>query len=199
MVFIRGMAFIRGIVFITGMVVITGICLVAQTDVVRFRPLLLVLAAGKAASSLASLGFYLFHLALLTNIQEWLAPDGTSGDCATGESFFGQVANSPLHTHSSSGLIHIESDRRHRFTLGEFFDEWGVRLDARCLGGYCGSGKLRVFVDGRRRSGDPRRIVLGNHQEIAVVFGSGHAPRHYAGVWPGAGCGGNGEPSCVPS
>ncbi len=42
------------------MVVIAGICLVAQADVVRYRPFLLVLAAGKAASSLASLGFYLF-------------------------------------------------------------------------------------------------------------------------------------------
>jgi hypothetical protein len=43
------------------MVVITGICLVAQADVVRFRPLLLVLAAGKTASSLGSLGFFVFH------------------------------------------------------------------------------------------------------------------------------------------
>ena len=42
------------------MVVIAGICALAQADVVRYRPLLLVLAAGKAASSLASLGFYLF-------------------------------------------------------------------------------------------------------------------------------------------
>ncbi|MGH2993813.1 MAG: hypothetical protein ACRDL1_09790 [Solirubrobacterales bacterium] len=42
------------------MVVITGICLVVQADVVRYRPLLLVLVAGKAASSLAALGFYLF-------------------------------------------------------------------------------------------------------------------------------------------
>jgi hypothetical protein len=42
------------------MVVITGICLVTQADVVRYRPLLLVLAAGKTASSLGSLGFYLF-------------------------------------------------------------------------------------------------------------------------------------------
>ncbi len=41
------------------MVVITGICLVTQADVVRYRPLLLVLAAGKAASSLASLAFFL--------------------------------------------------------------------------------------------------------------------------------------------
>ena len=42
------------------MVVITGICLVASFDVVRYRPLLLVLAAGKTASSLAALGFYAF-------------------------------------------------------------------------------------------------------------------------------------------
>jgi len=42
------------------MVVIAGICLVAQADVIRYRPLLLVLAAGKTASSLGSLGFYLF-------------------------------------------------------------------------------------------------------------------------------------------
>jgi hypothetical protein len=42
------------------MVVITGICAVVQADVVRYRPFLLVLAAGKTASSLGSLGFYLF-------------------------------------------------------------------------------------------------------------------------------------------
>jgi hypothetical protein len=123
--------------------------------------------------------------------------NGTSGDCATGESFFGQVANSPVHTHSRSGIIHIESDRLRQFTLGEFFDEWGVRLDARCVGGHC--GRLRAFVDGRRHTGDPRAIVLTNHQEIALVSGRGRAPKRYPGVWPGRGCGGAGESSCVPS
>ena len=42
------------------MMVIAAICLVVQSDVVRFRPFLLVLAAGKAASSLAALGFFAF-------------------------------------------------------------------------------------------------------------------------------------------
>jgi hypothetical protein len=42
------------------MVVITGICLLAQSDVVRYRPLLLLLAVGKAASSLTSLAFFVF-------------------------------------------------------------------------------------------------------------------------------------------
>jgi hypothetical protein len=42
------------------MVAITGICAIAQADVVRYRALVLLLAVGKTASSLASLGFYLF-------------------------------------------------------------------------------------------------------------------------------------------
>jgi hypothetical protein len=42
------------------MVVIAGICAVAQADPVRYRPFLLVLAAGKAASSLSALAFFVF-------------------------------------------------------------------------------------------------------------------------------------------
>jgi hypothetical protein len=42
------------------MVVIAGICAVTQADPVRYRPFLLVLAAGKAASSLSALGFFVF-------------------------------------------------------------------------------------------------------------------------------------------
>jgi hypothetical protein len=42
------------------MTVITGIALVVSLDVVRYRPLLLVLAAGKAASSLTTGWFFFF-------------------------------------------------------------------------------------------------------------------------------------------
>jgi hypothetical protein len=126
------------------------------------------------------------------------------GDCATHTFFVGQVANSPIHTHSTSGIIHVESDRPRTFTLGQFFDEWGVRFSSSCLGGYCaGAGRqLRVYLDGRRVFGDPRRIVLTNRQEIAVVFGAasefGSVPSTYSGGWPGGGCGGAHEPNCLP-
>jgi len=131
-------------------------------------------------------------------------PQPRVGDCAAGDFYVAQVANSPLHTHSASGLIHVESDRPVSFTLGQFFDEWGVRLDARCVGGYCSGGgrELRVYVDGRRLGGDPRRVVLTDHQEIAVVYGGrgafGAVPRTFRGGWPGLGCGGRGEHSCLP-
>jgi len=127
----------------------------------------------------------------------------SSGDCATDETIFARVAVSPLHTHASSGLVHIESDRGDPYTLGQVFDEWGVRLDRRCLGGYCtGGGKeLRVYVNGRRVPGDPRAVELRERQEIAVVFGDDFdsVPSRYSGRWPGPGCGGPGEESCVPS
>jgi hypothetical protein len=54
------------------MTVIAGMCLLASTDVVRYRPLLLVLAAGKAASSLAALGFYLFDTDVFAYLLNFL-------------------------------------------------------------------------------------------------------------------------------
>jgi hypothetical protein len=58
------------------MVVIAGICALAQADVVRYRPLLLVLAAGKAASSLAALGFYLFDSDVFIYLLNFLVDGG---------------------------------------------------------------------------------------------------------------------------
>ncbi|HEX9235017.1 MAG TPA: hypothetical protein VF972_01920 [Actinomycetota bacterium] len=53
-----------------------------------------------------------------------------------------------IHTHDATGIIHIESPTPRTFTLGEFFDVWGVRFTASCLGGYCRSSDraLSVFV-----------------------------------------------------
>jgi hypothetical protein len=58
------------------MTVITGICVVVATDVVRYRPLLLVPAAGKAASSLTSLAFYLFDTDVFAYLLNFLV-DGS--------------------------------------------------------------------------------------------------------------------------
>ena len=69
--------------------------------------------------------------------------------------------------------MHVESDVKRDFTLGQFFDVWGVRFSKSCLGAYCAKGadRLRVFVNGKPASNDPRNLVLREHQEIAVVYG----------------------------
>jgi hypothetical protein len=80
----------------------------------------------------------------------------------------------PLHTHDSSGIIHVESADRRSFDLGEFLDVWGVRLSQSCLGGYCvgGKDKLQAFVDGKRWTGRLGDIPLKDHEVIVLAFGT---------------------------
>jgi hypothetical protein len=81
---------------------------------------------------------------------------------------------SPIHTHDASGIIHVESPTVETFTLGQFFDVWGVRLDARCIGGYCADGakRLHVYENGTLVERDPRALALTPHAEIVVTYGT---------------------------
>lgn len=84
-----------------------------------------------------------------------------------------QVCISPLHTHDVDGVIHIEAPSEAQFTLGQFFVELAIRLDASCVGGYCKPDiPVAVYVDGQLQSGDPADIVLRDRQEIAIVIGT---------------------------
>jgi hypothetical protein len=81
---------------------------------------------------------------------------------------------SPLHTHDGTGVIHIESPVKRQFSLGEFFSEWQVSLSPDNIGGLrADDGKVvRVFVNGKPQTGSPAAIMLGAHDEIAVVYGT---------------------------
>jgi hypothetical protein len=79
-----------------------------------------------------------------------------------------------LHTHDESGIIHVEAPKKQIFTLGQFFDVWGLRFSSTCLGGYCNSGsrKVMVWTDGKRFKGDPRKIPLTEHLSLVVAYGT---------------------------
>jgi hypothetical protein len=80
---------------------------------------------------------------------------------------------SPLHTHDESGVIHTESATAKPNTLGQFFVEWGVKLDTSCVGEFCRpQTPIEVYVNGVKDDGDPRRILLTDMKEIAVVIGT---------------------------
>jgi hypothetical protein len=88
-----------------------------------------------------------------------------------------------LHTHDTSGLIHVESPEHRRFNLGEFFGIWGVRLDKSCIAGLCDAKNgVKMWVNGQRYVGNPAELELKAHQEIALVFGKQPAkiPAKYA-------------------
>jgi hypothetical protein len=94
-----------------------------------------------------------------------------------------KVCISPLHTHAHLGVLHTETSKRTPNRLGQFFVEWGVRLDSKCVGSYCKpKTPIRVYVNGKPYSGDPRQILLNDKSEIAVVVGK--APAHIPAKWP---------------
>jgi hypothetical protein len=84
-----------------------------------------------------------------------------------------------LHTHDNTGVIHIEAQKARNFTLGQFFSEWAVFLNANQIGGYKG---MKWYLDGKLQTGNPQKLVFKPHQEIAFVVGKPPAkiPSSYA-------------------
>jgi hypothetical protein len=84
-----------------------------------------------------------------------------------------------VHTDADDGVVRITSPVRRRFTLGDLFDSWNAPLTRERALGF--GQRLRVFVDGRRVGGDPRRIALVDRREIALVIGRAPArvPRSF--------------------
>jgi hypothetical protein len=81
---------------------------------------------------------------------------------------------SPLHTHDTTGVIHIESPTQTQFTLGQFFTEWQVSLSATNIGGLTADQTrlFKTYINGKPYTGNPVGIVLTAHDEIALVYGT---------------------------
>lgn len=81
---------------------------------------------------------------------------------------------SSTHTHRTNGVIHIESPVTRTFTLGQFFDVWGVRFTSQCIGSYCATdgNTIKVYVNGKLYTGNPRLLPFKERQEIFIVYGS---------------------------
>jgi hypothetical protein len=75
-----------------------------------------------------------------------------------------------LHSHTSDGIIHIESPTLRVYTLGNYFDIWNQPLSATQVGPV--HGAVTAFVDGQPFTGDPRSIPLNAHTLIHLDVGS---------------------------
>jgi hypothetical protein len=62
----------------------------------------------------------------------------------------------PLHTHDTSGTIHVESNANRNYTLGEFLDNWGLNLNGKTV---------KATVDGMPVP-DYKNIILRDGEQI---------------------------------
>jgi hypothetical protein len=82
-----------------------------------------------------------------------------------------------LHTHDSTGVVHIESPVQRVYTLGQFFDVWGRPLSNTQVGH--ATGHVTAFVNGKRFAGDPRSIKLTPHAVIQLDIGKVVPPQPF--------------------
>ncbi len=120
------------------------------------------------------------HLAIYVKGQPVTVPANV------GISFAARL-ESPMHTHDTSGAIHIEASQpSDAFNLGAFFDIWGVKFTATQLGGYTDTANktVQVYVNGQPVA-DATRYVLHPHDDIVVGYGApGSVPKTVAFSWP---------------
>jgi hypothetical protein len=148
--------------------------------------------AQKAGLVLENKEFLLYHvhahLDVFLNGSKVLVPAGIGintkdpgvqtgpGPSYGGIKMCDQPCISPLHTHTIDGVLHTESKKATPNTLGQFFIEWDVKLDANCVGEYCKPATpIKIYVDGALYSGNPADIQLTDKKEIAIVIGTAPA------------------------
>jgi hypothetical protein len=78
-----------------------------------------------------------------------------------------------LHTHTPDGIIHVESPVYKTYTLADFFAVWGQPIGAKDIAGARprGADRIVTYVNGRRYAGDPAKIELAQHTDIAIMVG----------------------------
>ena len=81
-----------------------------------------------------------------------------------------------LHAHANDGIIHIESpSTSDSFTLGQFFQEWGIPLSKTQVGPAQGNVTVFFTSPGQKAklyTGNPNNLPLGDHYQIQLVVGT---------------------------
>ncbi len=109
------------------------------------------------------------------------------GELRAVPAFIGITSNSVcwLHTHDTSGIIHIEAGDNRLLTLGDFFGVWGQALNKGVLDGETvrTSEQIQVRVNQQVVTGFPEALPLRDHDDIDLVLGPPFLqPQPY--VWP---------------
>jgi hypothetical protein len=121
------------------------------------------------------------HLAIYVNGTARVIPEGvgimpprTEQSSSEGPFVTGGSCDYWLHAHTADGIIHVESPTQHIYTLGNWFDIWGIPLDSSHVGP--ATGTVIAYVNGQRYSGDLRAIPLNAHDLIQLDVNKDVAP-----------------------
>jgi hypothetical protein len=136
---------------------------------------------GITCAPLEQLAYHIHqHLAVFDNGSLYQLPAGVGIPGSTAE----QTDEGPiaagghcfywLHTHTTDGVIHVESPTKRIYTLGNFFDIWHQPLSPNQVASL--HGAITSFVNGKPWKKNPRDIPLLPHEDIQLEIGQPAPP-----------------------
>jgi hypothetical protein len=120
------------------------------------------------------------HLELFANKRVVIVPAGIGvrDPVLSRGNVTGASCRARIWTVDPTGVVRFD---RSGETLGSVFAVWGEPLEPARVAGF--RGAVSTFVNGAKRSGDPRRLVLHDRDEIVLEIG-GYVPPHASFVFP---------------
>lgn len=149
------------------MIIIPIIVAVAAASVagaVMYQPVQAEPISGVECNRTEQLNYHVHaHLDVFVDGDAVQVPDDTG------------ILNSPqclywLHTHDTTGLIHVEAPQTREFTLGQFLDIWEQTRDSEFFESVSGMNAT-AYIDGDEFEGSYRDAPLESLEQIALVYG----------------------------
>ncbi len=90
-----------------------------------------------------------------------------------------------LHTHDTSGVIHMEAPIQRSFVLGNFLDEWSTEFPSLGYPPQLDQTGWQAYVNGKLYNGDFHKILLQAHTLITLVYNTPHVVPDTTYNWNG--------------
>lgn len=117
------------------------------------------------------------HLSIWINGQQISVPQGT-GIASDGSCFYW------LHTHDTTGVVHIEAPQIATLNLGNFLDIWGKEFPQSFHDELASSTGWKLYVDGKQVTGGFNKVIFRSHMLITIMYNSPKAPIDTIYSWP---------------
>ena len=117
------------------------------------------------------------HLSIWIKGQQITVPQGT-GIASDGSCFYW------LHTHDTTGVVHIEAPQIATLNLGNFLDIWGKEFPQSYHDELASSTGWKIYVDGKPVTGDFNKVIFRSHMLITIMYKSPKAPIDTIYSWP---------------
>jgi hypothetical protein len=78
-----------------------------------------------------------------------------------------------LHTHDTTGVIHVEAPQQKEFLLGQFMDIWSqTHSSSKSFFDSVAGKPIKAYLNGTEVQGDYRNIELKSRQQIVLAYGN---------------------------